>query len=1314
MKKYYILNIPNQIRIYILIALLVFSVQKTQSQIYYDTICWVWVNSPEFMVEPGTEFSANSELNSLFNQNNVEYYEQALPFAKTPELLKIHEIRCNSNGNIDTVIADLNSSFPNEFDNFSKFEIMDSVYVYDPIDYMWVAHADDWLWHLKKIQADDAWDITRGDPSISTAIIDADFDVSHPDLASQIFPHYDPYSNYQYSCNTTHWHGTTVASFVAAETTEQGGTSQGELASVGFNTKIVAYLWGNRQITLAKALHASNVMGADVIVSCAGGTLGCSPQPSTGEKLIVKEILDNGTVIVMPAGNGLGGTHCGTPPDNYHAFYPFNPEYDERIIVVTSTDTSDNHQFFYGTGEATHSHFPEVDICSPGYDIMGAGQTECGANQWPYYGAYGGTSFSTPIVAGVCALLKSINPDFSPGEIQHFIKSTADPVTDANNYPGMLGAGRINAFKAVEMANNCAPIEVTTNEIWNDDKVIVCGVEIKNNATLNITSEVKLSKHSSVIIEPGSELIIDGGTLTSLDNQMWQGIQVWGDKTQSQYCLTGQPCAQGKLTLKNGATIENAIIAIDLWKPNDYSSTGGIVYATDATFRNNAKSVHALHYQNFNPYNPLQELDYFSNFKNCFFEITEDYLGDETFYKHVDLAYVKGIDFQGCDFSLAENVLGVSTWNHAIAGYDAKFRASAYCTSNILPCPEVNYDKCTFTGFYSAINAVNDGGSPVTFSVDRADFIDNAYGVKTRDMNNASVLFSDFEIGHLWDCGAGIYSDNVTGFAFEDNEFSKFSGGPVSDYFGIIINNSEAVNEVYNNYFEGLSYANFSDGKNWYLENRWEGLAYYCNDNVNNYADFFVVNKEINHSSYSGIQSLQGNDNYVAGNILTQNGATWHFYNGGEHLVGYFYNQNNSIEIPDDDKIYHVVKVGCGVSNNCISHYGGDTGRNLVLTTQQRVDTEQEYNDNLIDYNNVKALYESYTDGGATESEILDIQTAQPEDMWDLRAQLLGHSPHLSFEVLTKAADKTDVLIESVLFDILAANPDELKKDTLISYLENKEEPLPEYMISLLEQLAEGTTYKTALQQQMNEYKHNYTRAAHDIIRSILNDTAADNTDIRNWLDNLGGISSDRQIISSYISEGNFTVAFTLANLLPSLYNLKGNDSIEHLYYMDMLSLQQTLHLQGRNTFQLDSTEKADITYIANNSKGVAGAQAKSILEAVYNEYYVDCPQADGTAGYKSSSIINPTVLEKVYGLDISVKPNPAKQWAAFDYTLPGSETKATIAICNATGSIIEILEVNGKQGQKLWDTRSIMPGVYIYTLKTEGFSKSGKIVISK
>jgi hypothetical protein len=82
--------------------------------------------------------------------------------------------------------------------------------------------------------------------------------------------------------------------------------------------------------------------------------------------------------------------------------------------------------------------------------------------------------------------------------------------------------------------------------------------------------------------------------------------------------------------------------------------------------------------------------------------------------------------------------------------------------------------------------------------------------------------------------------------------------------------------------------------------------------------------------------------------------------------------------------------------------------------------------------------------------------------------------------------------------------------------------------------------------------------------------------------------------------------------------------------------------------------------------------------------------------------------------LSISVKPNPAKAWAAFDYTLPGDATQATLTIANTMGSTVEILQLSGQQGQKLWDTRKIEPGVYIYTLKANSFSESGKIVISR
>ncbi len=894
--------------------------------------------------------------------------------------------------------------------------------------------------------------------------------------------------------------------------------------------------------------------------------------------------------------------------------------------------------------------------------------------------------------------------------------------TKGYSYKNQWGSFRLNSYNNAVYENICnynnTPLVVDNNETWNSVRRINSDV-IVDNATLTINSLISFVADAKIIVKPGAKLILDGATLTNACSGPWQGIQVWGDKNHSQYPDANGNYYQGYLELKNKAVIENAIIAVDLWKPEDWASTGGIIYADGAVFRNNVKAVRALYYRNYNPYDPSQEWDYSSNFKNCTFEITQDYPGTETFYKHVDLSHVRGIDFQACDFSVDENVNGVDTYNSAIAGYDAQFRVSALCASQIDPCPEEDLEKCTFTGFYRAVSALNDGGSPVTFSVNNAEFINNAYGVKTRSMNNATVLFSGFEIGELWGCGAGINSDNVTGFAFEENNFSKYAGGPQANYFGIIINNSKDVNEVYKNNFNGLSYANFSDGINWLWkdvdgdgnpeeDDRYKGLAYYCNQNSNNYADFFVSDNRP-----SGIQSFQGSENHPAGNTFTQNGATWHFYNGGEHLVQYFYNQNNNAEIPGYPyKVHQVAITALNDENGCPSHYGNDT--RIVLTASQKTDAEQTYYDNLSDYNSVKTLYDSYIDGGSTADEKLDIETAQPDDMWALRAQLLGDSPHLSFDVLKEAADKTDVFTESALFDILAANPDELRKDTLISYLENKEQPLPDYMIDLLKQLAEGTTYKTALQEQMSEYKHNYTLAALDIVRSILNDTVANDTLLRNWLDNLGGINYDRQIIASYVNEDNFTDAFTLANMLPQLYDMDSSELTEHNYYIDLLTLYDTLYSQGRNTYQMDSTEKSLVENIAANSNDVAGSDAKSILEAVDDEHYPDCPNVTGTDSYKQGAVINSETLGKIYGLDISLKPNPARQWAAFDYTLPETETTGTITITNANGVVVKTLQVSGHQGQKLVDTRKLPSGMYLYTIKSGGYTKTGKMVITR
>ena len=850
-------------------------------------------------------------------------------------------------------------------------------------------------------------------------------------------------------------------------------------------------------------------------------------------------------------------------------------------------------------------------------------------------------------------------------------------------------------------------------------------IEEGGKLTVNNTTLIFSMEESRIQIKNGGELIVKNSLLTSFCQTYWQGIEVWGNSQAHQWPDAQGNLAQGYLELNN-AVIENAIDAVSLWKPGDYLSTGGIVIARNSVFRNNKRSVHALPYTNFNPVNN-REMDYRASFTRCTFELNENYPAAETFYKHVDLDRVRGVKFTACDFSLSPNAPNVADWNMAIGSYSAGFRVNAICTDNFMPCNE--YIPSTFTGFHQGIDANNPFNTTRTFYVNRAKFINNSFGIRTSLINNFTVLNSNFYIGYNEPesdhcategksaSGYGIHMTGCTGFAIEENYFTKASGAPPGNYTGIYIAETQAADQVYRNTFNGLTYGNYAVGKNWDNRYTWKGLAYYCNENTGNTVDFVVPDIQ---GQPDGIQNPQGSPAMPAGNKFSAN-AQYHFWNWDfNNWIGYYYyapSQGNTNTVYYPQVVNRVTREEVvGIQNPCLSNYGGGgsgSARDVVMTPEQKQQAEMDYAVSLSDYNNVKTLFDNLKDGGSTTATLNEIATAWPSDIWALRAELLGKSPHLSMEVLKAAADRTDVLPESVIFEIMAANPDELKKEELIKYLEDKDNPLPEYMIDILRQVAMGSSYKTVLLRQMAHYGQLKTRAAHNIIRSLLNDTIADNDELRNWLDNIGGKRADEQIIASYMGEGNFTNALALANMMPALYNYSGNELVEHSYYMDMLNLQISLEQQQRSIFSLDSLEVAKLVNIAENSNGTAGLQAKGILEYAYGYHFYNCIEAD-ESGLKSGKPFNPASLEKLSGIEITVVPNPAKDWAAFNYTLPGNATSGVIVISDALGREVASMPVSGKQGQQIWDTRSVKSGVYFYTLNAGGFSKHGKIVISK
>jgi len=867
-------------------------------------------------------------------------------------------------------------------------------------------------------------------------------------------------------------------------------------------------------------------------------------------------------------------------------------------------------------------------------------------------------------------------------------------------------------------------IEIASSMSWDQyyplHSKIEFGILVKSGATLTIDNAyLEFGPQGKIEIEQGARIVSDGTTYRNIDcdpQKKWKGIEVWGTINDNQYTYAGHPCAQGYLEL-NSSTVMNAENGVAVWalEDNYWWTSGGIVKAINSTFKNNTKSIHFIPYDNTFP--PTgQACNNLSYFKNCNFILNYEYIDNTMFYKHVDLHGVSGIDFYACEFSNAASN-GVSPWNNGIASYGSKFKVDAGCDQPIVPCPEQNLIPSTFSGFYRAISAHGSGiGTPI-YEVWNAEFTNNTIGIYNIMAPGAVMVDNDFYIG-LNGTTDGDNCDNVSsfgidvhaaaGYAIENNYFTKISGGNPGNYVGVRLTETESeADDVYKNEYTGLSVGNLAEGLNRsILLHDHTGVAYLCNENSYNSYDFHVAEN-------STINGHIGSEDLPSGNTLSQfsQNVELQFRNDYTQDINYYY----YVDEPDHLQVLNyysdfIILHEVATENTCPDHYGGGgTGINVVISSTEKGVKQQVYSQNMADYTLTLDLINTLKDGGDTPLMENEIETAWPDEMWVLRADLLANSPHLSFEVLKDVADRTDVFPESVQFDIFAANPDEMRYGFL-TYLESKTPPMSQYMVDMLRQVGYGSSYKTVLKNQLASYYGNAIKAAQDILRSELFDSIPDMNEVRLWLGNIGGYQADKQIIASYLQEGDFTSAQSLLAQLPVTYSLSGDDLLAYNDYNSMLQLQINLMQEDRTIFELDSSELATVTDIAEYGYGSAVYQAQSILEYAHGYHYYDCPALPDSLTLKQhhpgANIFSNDAIH------VSVKPNPAHTWAAFDYTLPFSADDGAILIIDITGQVIENISLDQNKGQKVLDTRHIPAGVYIYKIESSGYSSSGKLVI--
>jgi subtilisin family serine protease len=301
-------------------------------------------------------------------------------------------------------------------------------------------YADE-QWDKHLTDAFDAHDVATGDGT-QLAILDTGMDYEHPDIAPNL--NTDDSRAFVDGEETTdgrdyHYHGTHVGGIAAgAGEGIVGMAPDAELVSLRTFPKEPPYLASISDSFLA--LDYAAELGVDAV----NMSIGSSPEPpqtnSEGFRVsrerVVRSVVRRGTSVVTSAGNDATNLQHGGWVALWGSL--------QGTVSASATDADDQLASFsnYGTGE--------IDVAAPGVSVLSSIPVDF-AEQIGFprpYGLLSGTTMSSPQVTGLVGLVKELDPQLNPSQVERAIKDGAE-LSDGESHPE-YGAGRVNALNTVD------------------------------------------------------------------------------------------------------------------------------------------------------------------------------------------------------------------------------------------------------------------------------------------------------------------------------------------------------------------------------------------------------------------------------------------------------------------------------------------------------------------------------------------------------------------------------------------------------------------------------------------------------------------------------------------------------------------------------------------------------------------------------------------------------------------------------------------------------------------------------------------------
>ncbi len=802
--------------------------------------------------------------------------------------------------------------------------------------------------------------------------------------------------------------------------------------------------------------------------------------------------------------------------------------------------------------------------------------------------------------------------------------------------------------------------KITQNEVWNKRMNLFCNLIIEPNVTLTVTSDLVVYGFQKIIIKPGGKLLLNGGKITSECGDYWQGIEVWGNSSLSQ----NNPLNQGQLITMNDAIIENALEAIQVWKPNDWNSMGGIVQCSNTTFRNNRRSCAYMPYHSFNSANTI-EYPNKGKFTKCTFVWDNNLIGSSA-NCGISMFHVNGVTIAGCTFS--DNRTGsVASRPNGIGTLDAGFKVLGIDNNpGTILNPNIDhwYDETDFviSRFINLNKGIDAKSSNTTYpvKVDHTKFTNCNIGALVDAIDQAVITRNFFENTPINpQNNQEMYQlvvRNATGYIIEGNSFNN------SNVWGAlgagIYDSGSSDNTIYRNKFNGLNEGVYAFGYNSNDQSTIfgsRGLMWKCNEFQNGYIDLIDYQTAYSPTlNGEGVKLLQGLPTSPAGNLfsasITSGGPTLdeHIFHTDLDLMGYFNKSANVPEIPTE-RFGNVQPISIDPPKNCPSNFNiFSSGIGSMLTNQQKANIVEENRAIEIELEEKIDALASLKLAGNSSSLFVSVRSLNLSNRQTVKNQLFNASPYLSEALLIEVGDVDPSIFPHEWYrDLILENPEVALNADFIDFLNTKRHQMPSSFIETIElsryiSISERGYLESEINALYGQLEQNYTV----LICDNLSDTSEITwSEVKNDVDNRNHEFELSELTSIELNKLNLKGA---QSLLDSLDNSPQNYSVSRgVTDMSEFSTYNRYVLDLVNSYgyidSLTEENADDLRDMAVNFQGKAARQARNILCFFLNECDSVLVAYEGRDTPSQKSMFIDENFAQSKALELGIYPNPNK-----------------------------------------------------------------------